>query len=359
MSYDYNRFSPYDYPSGPPAESIRSSNWEGFAEPSSKTRSFIKKSTDNVDTSTNNRVLWVIADTYGNSNEIDPNWRNFSSWFFDEDRVRFIEPKGTPHIPQNWHGFACYSRGWPLLFHLDNVDVVLFRMIDVPNGQNLLLDFIEDELKKYKGRVVLSNSWGVPRRNNDEDLLIEHKWSPWVNRLSALIESNQSFVVVFSSGNQGPLFSGSPQSVLTNAFIVGASSKYGKIAKFSSQNRNMFCVAGGESVYVADPKKAGSYNLVNGTSFSCPTVSAMFVKLLAEHDSYDRYLSRDFLISKIVPSFISNGHNSVWGLGELEQYNQTVEYSVWRQLNYPNGFLANIKSFFLQSTFVDLPTPLY
>lgn len=352
-----NKPNAYYYNSGDPSYEIRESEWEGFGDPADSiksTKSFI----DLEGLKDNPKVLWIIADTYGNSSEMDKEWFNRVPWFFNENRLRFVEPDNSPSTAQHWHGFGCYSRGWPLLYRFPNVDYVLFRMIDVPNGENLLLDFVEDELEKYKGRVVLSNSWGVPRQYNSWDSILEHDWKPWVERVHGMEAKYPDFTVVFSSGNSGPDFSGYPQSMLTNAVLVGASDKYGKIASFSSQDHRMFCVAGGHNTFVADPKRAGEYDIVSGTSFSCPTVASMIVKLLAENPDWNRIEVLSFLKSQIVPSPDAIGFNPVWGLGELEQFNQSVNENVWRELGFPKGFFAKVRSLLTPSKMVDLPKPI-
>lgn len=344
----------YSYSPGLPSQEVRNAEWEGFGSPANSTKS---ERAMRSDLNGNPKVLWIIADTYGNPNEMRKEWIEKVPWFFDSERLRFVEPEGSPNEPQHWHGFGCYSRGWPLLYMMPNVDVVLFRMIDVTNGEDLLLDFIDEELIKYKGRVIVSNSWGIPRQNSSSDNFLAAVWQPWANRIDQMAVDYPNFTAVFSSGNSGPEFSGFPQSLMTNAVLVGATGKSGYVASFSSQDNRMFCVAGGLDTYVAD-HQSGKYMVVSGTSFSCPTVAAMIVKLLAENPDWDRKAALDFLKGQIVQSPEANGYNGVWGNGELEQFNQTVPHNVWRDVGYPIGWGAMIKNLVTPRRIIDLPQPL-
>lgn len=347
----------YHYNPGQPSYSTRLGTWEGFGAPA-KTENGIRALPDYSSMTNNPRVLWVIADTYGNAKDLDQGWLTAQPWFFDPVRVRFIEPDGTPDDAPHWHGIGCYSRGWPLLYKMPNIDYVLFRMIDVPYGEDLLLDFLDAELPKYNGRVILSNSWGIPRQANGNQPLYEALWKPWVNRLDKMANDYSAFTVVFSAGNSGPDFSGVPQCILTNALMVGATDQAGYIAEFSSQDTRMFCVAGGDRTYVANDQKAGEYMIVSGTSFSCPTVAAMVVKLLAENPTWNRKDAVTFLESQIVPSPNAKGFNTVWGWGELEQFNQKVPHEVWRELGFPKGFRAMVRNWVTRDRIIDLPQPL-
>jgi len=348
--------SAYSYMPGQPSANIRNAEWEGFGTPS-RTQEGPRTTRNLVELEDNPRVLWVIADTYGNPNEMDPEWVT-TPWFFNPARLRFIQPVGSPADLQHWHGFGCYSRGWPLLYRMPNVDVVLFRMIDVADGEVALLDFLDGELVKYKGRIIVSNSWGVPRQYNQWDSVIATMWQPWANRIDQMAVDYPAFAAVFSAGNSGPDFSGFPQSLMTNAVLVGASDKLGKMASFSSQDHRMFCVAGGHRTYVADPDKKGGYMIVSGTSFSCPTVAAMMVKLLAENPTWGRTETVAFLEDQIVPSPESNGFNPVWGQGELEHFNQTVPSQTWRDLGYPKGVGARIRGWFTPMRIIEMPQPV-
>jgi hypothetical protein len=239
---------------------------------------------------------------------------------------------------------------------MPNIDYVLFRMIDVQNGEDALLDFLDVELKKYDGRVILSNSWGIPRQERSTQQLVEMAWTPWVNRLHKMTDDYEDFTVVFSAGNDGPNFSGVPQCMLTNAVIVGASSRTGYIAEFSSQDPRMFCVAGGHHTYVADDQNAGEYMIVSGTSFSCPTVAAMVVKLLAENPLWNRENALSHLDNQLVVSPDANGFNTVWGNGELEKFNQQVPHAVWRNLGFPKALRA--KHLLTPVRVISLPQPM-
>lgn len=345
----------YSYTAGPPSVEIRNDKWEGFGvaplPDGTEQRAFVK------DTSGNPRVLWVIADTFGNFDDVDPKWAEEVPWFMDPARVRMIEAPGAPVKDPHWHGFGCYSRGWPLLSGLANVDYVLYRMIDVESGEVALLEFLKEEAVKYNGRVVVSNSWGVDRQNNSWDSVTASLWQPWAEELDQLSNDYPAFMTVFSSGNSGPNWSGFPQSLMTNAFLVGATDKSGRIASFSSRSSKMFCVAGGHRTYVADYTQGGKYMTVSGTSFSGPTVAAMMTKDLAENPSWGRTNVINHLMSMMTPSPDADGFNVVWGHGELEQYNQTVAEPIWRELGYPSGPLARVKSWLTPSPLIALPTP--
>ncbi|MFA7219411.1 MAG: S8/S53 family peptidase [Synergistaceae bacterium] len=347
----------YSFNPGPPPSSVRTEQWEGFGAPAA-INSTDRRTLDTLETESYPKVLWVIADTYGNSKEMDSEWASKVPRFFDPERLSFVEPEGTPNTEQHWHGFSCYSRGWPLLYSLENVNYVLFRMVDVDEGQDALIIFLEQKLKEYNGRVVVSCSWGVPPQGDSYmDDLYASIWTPWAEKMDKLAVDYPSFSIVFSSGNSGPSFSGVPQRLMTNAILVGATSRLGYIAEFSSQANSLFCVAGGHRTYVADPSKAGEYMIVSGTSFSCPTVAAMIVKLLAENPEWDRAKVLNFLSFQIVPSIDAKGFNTVWGKGELEQFNQTVPLQVWRDLGYPNGLGARVKNFVTPTRLIELPEP--
>jgi hypothetical protein len=347
----------YSFVPGQPSAEIRNTEWEGFSDPAA-TRDQERIISNFIELQNNPRVLWIIADTYGNKNEMDSEWVSTLPWFFNSERIRFIEPEGTPNQKQHWHGFGCYSRGWPLLYRIPNVDVVLFRMIDVMGGENALLDFIEGEMVKYNGRIVVSNSWGIPRKYNQWDSVIAITWGDWVNRIDKMSNEYPSFTVVFSSGNSGPDFSGFPQSLIEHAVLVGATDKMGNIASFSSQDKKIFCVAGGHRTYVADPDNAGRYMVVSGTSFSCPTVAAMIVKLFAENPSWGRHEALEFLSNQVTPSPEAKGFNTVWGKGELEQFNQTVPEQTWRDLGYPKGMGARIRNWVTPTRIIKMPEPM-
>lgn len=348
----------YSYKSGEPEWSIRNSEWEGFGvapvNPST-TRRYINYSY----LEDKPRVLVIIADTYGNPDEMDQEWLNKVNWFFDDNRLTFVQPDNSPNRSQHWHGFGCYSRMWPLLYGIPNIDFVLFRMIDVPQGEYALLDFIKENLETYNGRVVVSNSWGSPRQNNSFDGIIRSIWMPWANEIDRLSEEYPAFTVVFSAGNSAPDWSGFPQSITTNAVIVGASERSGSIADFSCRDLNMFGVAGGHKVFVANPDAAGRYMIASGTSFSSPTVAAMITRLMAKNPEWDRHTTINYLKNYIVQSPDEDSDfNVVWGYGEIEQYNQLVPENIWRELHFPRGFIARTRGMFTPSRVIDLPEPL-
>jgi len=190
------------------------------------------------------------------------------------------------------------------------------------------------------------------------DVIYQSLWYEWALEIDKLSTDYPSFVTVFSSGNDGPSFSGFPQSLMTNAVIVGASDKYGNIADFSSQDYRMYCVAGGDRTYVANPTEAGQYMIVSGTSFSCPTVAAMIVKLLAENPSWEGNDALNYLDSQMVQSSNSDLFNTVWGYGELEQFNQTVPRNIWRLLGYPTGAKSRSLEEQTPNILTELPRPI-
>ena len=346
----------YKYSAAPPSREVRMYQWEGFgAAPRSRDdrREFI----DYSHLADNPRVLLIIADTYGNPYDMDQKWVELVPWFFSEN-LRFIQPENSPIGKQHWHGFGCYSRTWPLLFGIPNVDYVLFRMIDVAHGEEALLEFIKDELIKYEGRVIVSNSWGIPRRNSQWDDVIKHLWREWVDEVHKLKEEYEHFTMVFSSGNSGPEWSGFPQSMMTNSVIVGATDQRGRMADFSCRDRRLFAVAGGHNTHVANPDRAGHYMTVSGTSFSCPTVAGMIARLMALDETMNRDQSISYLRSNAHPSPDSRGFNVVWGYGELEQYNQKIPSSIWRELHFPEGLWARTRSLLTPSPLIPMPEPM-
>lgn len=131
----------------------------------------------------------------------------------------------------------------------------------------------------------------------------------WEEQINTLVD--EGVTVVVSAGNDGAFVFRSPER-MENVITVGATDINNKPTRFSNYGVEVDISAPGECVYTAT--KEGSYNYVDGTSFSSPMVAGASAIVLMEHRNYTPKQVQQELISTAVP-FKRDGIDYMYGSG--------------------------------------------
>lgn len=107
---------------------------------------------------------------------------------------------------------------------------------------------------------------------------------------SAYSATRNSGLVHFASSGNGGTNSISYPAAYSSVNAIGAASRFGQRASFSSYGSDLFVVAPGQSIYTTDRTgssgySTGSYATMDGTSFSSPYVAALAALVLSKNSS--------------------------------------------------------------------------